>query len=196
MHTSSCKIQTFTWQINDNRLNQQGLECNTYSFIRPTLQLYHSLSIVTSCLFSSCMTANKNVFGLWNNTTNLMMHFLSHIFSSLFMAALNMFSTFFLGSYAGAVIAMPLAGILVQYSGWSSVFYVYGKWTLTFRLEVNQIQCRLYTLLFSDQTITWESTHIHHIYNTVLKKTMPESQCWFVTWNRCEGTPITKHNLL
>lgn len=31
------------------------------------------------------------------------------------------------GSYAGAVIAMPLAGILVQYSGWSSVFYVYGK---------------------------------------------------------------------
>lgn len=31
------------------------------------------------------------------------------------------------GSYAGAVIAMPLAGILVQYTGWSSVFYVYGK---------------------------------------------------------------------
>jgi hypothetical protein len=30
------------------------------------------------------------------------------------------------GSYAGAVIAMPLAGVLVQYSGWSSVFYVYG----------------------------------------------------------------------
>ncbi|RXM34531.1 Vesicular glutamate transporter 2.1 [Acipenser ruthenus] len=30
------------------------------------------------------------------------------------------------GSYAGAVIAMPLAGILVQYNGWSSVFYVYG----------------------------------------------------------------------
>ncbi|MGH0131372.1 UNVERIFIED_CONTAM: hypothetical protein FKN15_045923 [Acipenser sinensis] len=33
---------------------------------------------------------------------------------------------FVLGSYAGAVIAMPLAGILVQYNGWSSVFYVYG----------------------------------------------------------------------
>ncbi|XP_047219487.1 vesicular glutamate transporter 2.1 isoform X2 [Girardinichthys multiradiatus] len=32
----------------------------------------------------------------------------------------------FCGSYAGAVIAMPLAGILVQYTGWSSVFYVYG----------------------------------------------------------------------
>ena len=31
-----------------------------------------------------------------------------------------------LGSYDGAVIAMPLAGILVQYTGWSSVFYVYG----------------------------------------------------------------------
>lgn len=39
-----------------------------------------------------------------------------------------------LGSYAGAVIAMPLAGILVQYSGWSSVFYVYGKTPLASRL--------------------------------------------------------------
>lgn len=31
------------------------------------------------------------------------------------------------GSYAGAVVAMPLAGVLVQYTGWSSVFYVYGE---------------------------------------------------------------------
>uniref|UniRef100_A0A2K5K533 Major facilitator superfamily (MFS) profile domain-containing protein n=1 Tax=Colobus angolensis palliatus TaxID=336983 RepID=A0A2K5K533_COLAP len=29
-------------------------------------------------------------------------------------------------SYAGAVVAMPLAGVLVQYIGWSSVFYIYG----------------------------------------------------------------------
>ncbi|KAM8974060.1 vesicular glutamate transporter 3 isoform 1-T1 [Pelodytes ibericus] len=35
-------------------------------------------------------------------------------------------TTSFCGSYAGAVIAMPLAGILVQYIGWSSVFYIYG----------------------------------------------------------------------
>uniref|UniRef100_A0A673JXN1 Vesicular glutamate transporter 2.1-like n=1 Tax=Sinocyclocheilus rhinocerous TaxID=307959 RepID=A0A673JXN1_9TELE len=44
-------------------------------------------------------------------------------------------TTSFCGSYAGAVIAMPLAGILVQYTGWSSVFYVYGKnfkWTFFF----------------------------------------------------------------
>uniref|UniRef100_A0A8C6UWA9 Solute carrier family 17 member 6a n=1 Tax=Neogobius melanostomus TaxID=47308 RepID=A0A8C6UWA9_9GOBI len=33
----------------------------------------------------------------------------------------------FCGSYAGAVVAMPLAGVLVQYTGWSSVFYVYGS---------------------------------------------------------------------
>uniref|UniRef100_UPI00358FA666 vesicular glutamate transporter 2 isoform X2 n=1 Tax=Myxine glutinosa TaxID=7769 RepID=UPI00358FA666 len=32
----------------------------------------------------------------------------------------------FCGSYAGAVVAMPLAGILVQYVGWQCVFYVYG----------------------------------------------------------------------
>lgn len=31
------------------------------------------------------------------------------------------------GSYAGAVVAMPLAGVLVQYVGWPSVFYVYGE---------------------------------------------------------------------
>uniref|UniRef100_A0A8C2D001 Vesicular glutamate transporter 1 n=1 Tax=Cyprinus carpio TaxID=7962 RepID=A0A8C2D001_CYPCA len=35
-------------------------------------------------------------------------------------------TTAFCGSYAGAVVAMPLAGVLVQYTGWSSVFYVYG----------------------------------------------------------------------
>ncbi|KAJ8261625.1 hypothetical protein GJAV_G00156440 [Gymnothorax javanicus] len=34
-------------------------------------------------------------------------------------------TTSFCGSYAGAVIAMPLAGILVQYVGWPSVFYIY-----------------------------------------------------------------------
>ncbi|CAH2277493.1 vesicular glutamate transporter 3 [Pelobates cultripes] len=35
-------------------------------------------------------------------------------------------TTSFCGSYAGAVIAMPLAGVLVQYIGWPSVFYIYG----------------------------------------------------------------------
>ncbi|KAJ8398895.1 hypothetical protein AAFF_G00418030 [Aldrovandia affinis] len=35
-------------------------------------------------------------------------------------------TTSFCGSYAGAVIAMPLAGIMVQYVGWPSVFYIYG----------------------------------------------------------------------
>ncbi|KAM8977837.1 vesicular glutamate transporter 3 isoform X2 [Sarcophilus harrisii] len=35
-------------------------------------------------------------------------------------------TTSFCGSYAGAVVAMPLAGVLVQYIGWSSVFYIYG----------------------------------------------------------------------
>ncbi|CAJ0968605.1 unnamed protein product [Ranitomeya imitator] len=39
-------------------------------------------------------------------------------------------TTAFCGSYAGAVVAMPLAGVLVQYTGWSSVFYVYGSFGL------------------------------------------------------------------
>ncbi|XP_071497425.1 vesicular glutamate transporter 1-like [Diadema antillarum] len=32
----------------------------------------------------------------------------------------------FSGSYAGAVIGMPIAGILTDYAGWPSVFYVFG----------------------------------------------------------------------
>uniref|UniRef100_H1A130 Solute carrier family 17 member 8 n=1 Tax=Taeniopygia guttata TaxID=59729 RepID=H1A130_TAEGU len=36
------------------------------------------------------------------------------------------YTNMFLRSYAGAVVAMPLAGVLVQYIGWSSVFYIYG----------------------------------------------------------------------
>ncbi|XP_056383781.1 vesicular glutamate transporter 2 [Hyla sarda] len=43
-------------------------------------------------------------------------------------------TTSFCGSYAGAVIAMPLAGILVQFTGWSSVFYVYGSFGLVWYL--------------------------------------------------------------
>lgn len=39
----------------------------------------------------------------------------------------NLFFVSESGSYAGAVVAMPLAGVLVQYTGWSSVFYVYGE---------------------------------------------------------------------
>ncbi|XP_061629079.1 vesicular glutamate transporter 3 [Phyllopteryx taeniolatus] len=35
-------------------------------------------------------------------------------------------TTSFCGSYSGAVIAMPLAGVMVQYIGWPSVFYIYG----------------------------------------------------------------------
>ncbi|MEE6498977.1 hypothetical protein FKM82_003268 [Ascaphus truei] len=43
-------------------------------------------------------------------------------------------TTSFCGSYAGAVVAMPLAGILVQYTGWPSVFYVYGSFGLVWYL--------------------------------------------------------------
>jgi len=31
------------------------------------------------------------------------------------------------GSYAGAVLGMPLSGILTDYWGWEACFYVYGK---------------------------------------------------------------------
>ena len=31
------------------------------------------------------------------------------------------------GSYAGAVLGMPLAGLLTEYAGWNSVFYCFGE---------------------------------------------------------------------
>jgi len=34
---------------------------------------------------------------------------------------------FFTGSYAGAVLGMPLSGILTDYWGWEACFYVYGN---------------------------------------------------------------------
>uniref|UniRef100_A0A6Q2ZB29 Vesicular glutamate transporter 1 n=1 Tax=Esox lucius TaxID=8010 RepID=A0A6Q2ZB29_ESOLU len=43
-------------------------------------------------------------------------------------------TTAFCGSYAGAVVAMPLAGVLVQYIGWPSVFYVYGSFGIAWYL--------------------------------------------------------------
>lgn len=40
----------------------------------------------------------------------------------------------FCGSYAGTVVAMPLCGLLAEYYGWESIFYVYGcfglLWTI------------------------------------------------------------------
>ena len=34
---------------------------------------------------------------------------------------------FLVGSYAGAVLGMPLAGLLTEYAGWNSVFYCFGE---------------------------------------------------------------------
>lgn len=31
------------------------------------------------------------------------------------------------GSYAGAVLGMPLSGIMTDYMGWESCFYFYGR---------------------------------------------------------------------
>lgn len=39
----------------------------------------------------------------------------------------RMSSIAYAGSYAGTVIAMPLSGLLAQYGGWESVFYVSGE---------------------------------------------------------------------
>ena len=38
------------------------------------------------------------------------------------------------GSYAGAVLGMPLSGIFTEYVGWESCFYFYGVFGVTWYL--------------------------------------------------------------
>ena len=40
-----------------------------------------------------------------------------------------MFILFYVGSYAGAVLGIPLSGILTEYLNWQVAFYFYGKFT-------------------------------------------------------------------
>ena len=37
------------------------------------------------------------------------------------------YGIFYAGSYAGAVVGMPLSGLLTGSLGWEAPFYVYGK---------------------------------------------------------------------
>ena len=40
-----------------------------------------------------------------------------------------------LGSYAGAVLGIPLSGILTEYLNWQVAFYFYGKIVLLFVMQ-------------------------------------------------------------
>ncbi|XP_004589680.2 vesicular glutamate transporter 3 isoform X2 [Ochotona princeps] len=65
-------------------------------------------------------------------------------------------TTSFCGSYAGAVVAMPLAGVLVQYIGWSSVFYIYGMfgilWYLFWLLQAYECPAAHPTITSEERT--------------------------------------------
>ncbi|OCT87624.1 vesicular glutamate transporter 3 [Xenopus laevis] len=65
-------------------------------------------------------------------------------------------TTSFCGSYAGAVIAMPLAGVLVQYVGWSSVFYIYGVfgmcWYVFWLLHATESPAAHPSITFEERT--------------------------------------------
>ena len=54
------------------------------------------------------------------------------------------------GSYAGAVVGMPLSGILTDYIGWQSCFYFYGEYNLI----------KLYEYAKYDQYVTVKYKHI------------------------------------
>ncbi|XP_006888581.1 PREDICTED: vesicular glutamate transporter 3 [Elephantulus edwardii] len=77
-------------------------------------------------------------------------------------------TTSFCGSYAGAVVAMPLAGVLVQYIGWSSVFYIYGMfgiiWYMFWLLQAYECPAAHPTISNEERTYIetsiGEGTHI------------------------------------
>ncbi|XP_068416945.1 vesicular glutamate transporter 3 isoform X2 [Eschrichtius robustus] len=78
-------------------------------------------------------------------------------------------TTSFCGSYAGAVIAMPLAGVLVQYMGWASVFYIYGMfgiiWYMFWLLQA--YECPAVHPTISHQERTYIETSIGEGANLV-----------------------------
>ncbi|XP_054430449.1 vesicular glutamate transporter 3 isoform X1 [Pteronotus mesoamericanus] len=78
-------------------------------------------------------------------------------------------TTSFCGSYAGAVIAMPLAGVLVQYIGWASVFYIYGMfgiiWYMFWLLQA--YECPAAHPTISDEERTYIETSIGEGANVV-----------------------------
>ncbi|XP_045682518.1 vesicular glutamate transporter 3 isoform X2 [Phyllostomus hastatus] len=78
-------------------------------------------------------------------------------------------TTSFCGSYAGAVIAMPLAGVLVQYIGWASVFYIYGMfgiiWYMFWLLQA--YECPAAHPTISDEERTYIETSIGEGANSV-----------------------------
>ncbi len=77
------------------------------------------------------------------------------------------------GSYAGAVIAMPLAGVLVQYSGWSSVFYVYG--------EENQSSA-LALITHAHLICSWPSLIRHRVCFLCSLSVGTFGICWYLFW--------------
>uniref|UniRef100_A0A8C8C663 Vesicular glutamate transporter 1 n=1 Tax=Oncorhynchus tshawytscha TaxID=74940 RepID=A0A8C8C663_ONCTS len=85
-------------------------------------------------------------------------------------------TTAFCGSYAGAVIAMPLAGVLVQYSGWSSVFYVYGSFGIFWYL---------FWIL-----VSYESPAAHPTITEQERKYIEEA----IGMSAANSTPVTKWN--
>lgn len=78
-----------------------------------------------NCTFLCCFNAYIQQLKVHSESFFVCL-FKDNLFQSFLSSHMSLILSRSLGSYAGAVIAMPLAGILVQYTGWSSVFYVYG----------------------------------------------------------------------
>ncbi|XP_004675823.1 PREDICTED: vesicular glutamate transporter 3 isoform X2 [Condylura cristata] len=78
-------------------------------------------------------------------------------------------TTSFCGSYAGAVIAMPLAGVLVQYIGWASVFYIYGMFGIVWYMFwlVQAYECPAAHPTISNEERTYIETSIGEGANVV-----------------------------
>ncbi|XP_054762295.1 vesicular glutamate transporter 2-like [Lytechinus pictus] len=67
----------------------------------------------------------------------------------------------FSGSYAGAVIGMPIAGILTDYAGWPAVFYVFGAmgiiWYVFFMWIVHETPAKHPTITKEERNYIEES---------------------------------------
>ena len=84
----------------------------------------------------------------------------------------------FCGSYAGAVVGLPLSSLLTQYLGWEACFYFYGRLDLISSLDLLSI------ILYLSQEIfpTEYSCRWHLRDTTMIRKIVP-----------CLAYPWTNH---
>lgn len=84
----------------------------------------------------------------------------------------------FCGSYAGAVVGLPMSGMLTKWLGWEACFYFYGKHTFA-----------NYILFPSYRSFYYNNCTLFHFY----QRTGMLGLCWYAAWLWLSFEKPSKH---